>query len=282
MQQQGAAECWMQVPRRVKYLVIQPEAARRVEVLRVPRGCWESQEELGPRSSHRPCQACSSTSLLLPLHPNVWQGDGTQMDLSGLNASQQPGTSCFAPLTCELLFCSSLTLGKWIGSVLPIPAAPGSARRSSLAVRTGTICCPSGPAWQKGSVRLRFCISRGCRCSGVPCKLWGGPGSSVCCRLVWKEALTSAQPSGLVTGRTAPVGAPKHHRPLPAKGSLVPVACFQMAARAATPVGLEFASLLLSYCCAAFASAGGSLQLARRISHFTKELFCQHTFSAES
>lgn len=211
------------------------------------------------------------------------------MDLSGLNASQQPGMSCFAPLTCELLFCSSRTLGKGIGSVLPIPAAPGSARGSPVAVRTGTICCPSGPAWQKGSVRLRFCILRGCHCSGIPCKLWGGPGSSVCCRLVWKEAFTSAQPSRWVTGRTAPVGAPKHHWPLPAKGtgSLVPVACFQMAARAATPVGFplegwEFASLLLRYCCAAFASAGGSLQLARRISHFTKELFCQHTFSAES
>lgn len=27
------------------------------------------------RTSHSWCQACSSTSLLLPLHPNVWQGE---------------------------------------------------------------------------------------------------------------------------------------------------------------------------------------------------------------
>lgn len=97
--------------------------------------------------------------------------------------------------------------------------------------------------------------------------------------------VASALPGGLVIGRTAPAGSLKHHQPSPAtgKGSLVLVAWFRMAARDTTPTDFplehrEFASLLhFNY--AAFASSGGILQLARRISLFTKELFF---FSAES
>lgn len=45
------------------------------------------------------------------------------MDFSGLDALQQPGMACFAPLTCELLFFSSAVLGKWMCSAQAIPEA---------------------------------------------------------------------------------------------------------------------------------------------------------------
>lgn len=46
--------------------VIRPEAARRYCRYHEALGA----QELGPGSSHRRCQACSSSSPLLPVHPN--------------------------------------------------------------------------------------------------------------------------------------------------------------------------------------------------------------------
>lgn len=64
--------------------------------------------------------------LFIQVLTNTDKEDGTQMDLSGLDALQQPGTPCFALLTCELLFCSSAMLGKWMGesSPSPLPGEP--------------------------------------------------------------------------------------------------------------------------------------------------------------
>lgn len=54
------------------------------------------------------------------------KADKPQIDLSGLSTLQEPVMIPFAPLTCELLFCSTAKLGKWIGAAQPIPTAQGA------------------------------------------------------------------------------------------------------------------------------------------------------------
>jgi len=122
--------------------------------------------------------------------------------------------ACFIPLTGELLFSVLQRLGSgWVQS------SPSSLPGEQSQTICGTICCPAGPACQEGSERLGFCTFGECHCSAVACKLQGRPGSSWGCLMVWKEVFTSALSSRSGMGRTAPVGPPKRHRPLPTKGT---------------------------------------------------------------
>lgn len=96
--------------------------------------------------------------------------------------------------------------------------------------------------------------------------------------------VASALTRGLVISRTAPVVSPKHHQPsLPRPWAALCSWPGSDGSKGHNPKDFplehrEFASLL-PFNSAAFASSGGILQLARRISLFTKELFF---FSVES
>lgn len=142
---------------------------------------------------------------MLPLHPNVWQGNGTQTDFPGLDALQQPAMACFASLVSS---CSAVLQRLGRGWVQPSPSLlPRSDHRSSVAV-LGQFAALQDQTDRKDQRSLGFASSEGA------IALVGATGQTWLVQGLLLGLFTSVLPSGSVTGRTALVGSPKHHQPL--------------------------------------------------------------------
>lgn len=162
-------------------------------------------QELGPGSSHRWCQPCSTRCLFSQVFDT---GTKTRRVWPGLvHSTSLHGLLCSSP---ELLFGTRTVPGARVGTARPFATAQEATPDPRCQGTTGAIA-PLGAPGHRGSEGLRFCISRGCQHSDVPCKLQAGPGSSGGCSSAGDTAPAPAR--GVVTGGAAPAGSPKRHQP---------------------------------------------------------------------